>query len=74
MSESGQARPGRPAAQKSEDAGLRSLTDVPVVQAPDFGKLHDLPRGGEHDRPEVGRVLVEREVSTRLMVVAEVAG
>jgi hypothetical protein len=50
------------------------LADVAVVQAADFGKLHDLPCHGELDRPEVGRVLVQREVGTRLMVVAEVSG
>jgi hypothetical protein len=45
-----------------------------MVQPADFGKLHDLPCRGELDRPEVGCVLVECEVSTRLMVVGEVAG
>jgi hypothetical protein len=50
------------------------LADVAVVQAADFGKLHDLPCHRELDRPEVGRVLVQREVGTRLMVVAEVSG
>jgi hypothetical protein len=64
----------RSAAQKSEDAELRRLAKVAVMQAADFGNLHDLPRRGELDRPEVGCVLVEREVGTRLMVVGEVAG
>ena len=62
----------RSAAQKSEDAELRRLAKVAVMQAADFGNLHDLPRRGELDRPEVGCVLVEREVGTRLMVVGEV--
>jgi hypothetical protein len=53
---------------------LRSLTDVAMVQPADFGNLHDLPRGGECDRPDVGGVLVEREVGSRPMVVDEVAG
>jgi hypothetical protein len=45
-----------------------------MVQAADFGELHD-PSGREDlDRPEIGRVLVEREVGTRPMVIAEVAG
>jgi hypothetical protein len=44
-----------------------------VVEAADFGKLHDLPRRGTLDRPEVGCVLVEREMCTRLMVIGEVA-
>jgi len=45
-----------------------------MVQAANFGKLHDLPRRRELDRPEVRRVLVEREVGARLMVIGEVAG
>ena len=45
-----------------------------MVQAADFGKLHDLSCHGELDRPEVGCVLVQREMGTRLMVVSEVAG
>jgi hypothetical protein len=45
-----------------------------MVQAADFRKLHDLPRRREVDRPEVGCVLGQREVRTRLMVVGEVAG
>jgi hypothetical protein len=44
------------------------------MQAADFGNLHDLPCHGELDRPGVGRVLVQREVGTRLMVVGEVSG
>jgi hypothetical protein len=45
-----------------------------MVQPADFGKLHDVPGRGELDRPEVGCVLVEREVCARLMVVSEMAG
>jgi hypothetical protein len=45
-----------------------------MVQAADFGKPYDLPRRRELDRPEVRRVLVEREVGARLMVIGEVAG
>jgi hypothetical protein len=44
-----------------------------MVQAADFGELHDPPRSGKLDRSEVGCVLVEREVSTGLMVIGEVA-
>ena len=44
---------------------LRSVTDVAVVQAANFGKLHDLAYRGERDRSKVGGVLVEREVGTR---------
>ena len=64
----------RSAVLKTEDAGLRGLADVAVVQAADFGTLHDLARRGELDRPEVGCVLVEREMGARLMVIGEVAG
>jgi hypothetical protein len=45
-----------------------------MVQAADFGKLHDLAFHGAFDGPEVGGVLVEREMCARLMVVGEVAG
>jgi hypothetical protein len=61
-------------AQTTQEAGLRGLADVAVVEAADFGKLDDLSCHGELDRPEVGRVLVQREVGTRLMVVGEVLG
>jgi hypothetical protein len=44
-----------------------------VVQAADLGELHDLPRGWELDRSEVGCVLGEREMGARLMVVREVS-
>jgi hypothetical protein len=45
-----------------------------MVQTADFGKLHDPPRRGKVDRPEVGCVLVAREMSASLLIVAEVAG
>ena len=51
---------------------LRSLTDVAMVQAADFGKLHDLPRGGARDRPDIGGVLVEREMRASPMIVRDV--
>ena len=43
-----------------------------MVQAADFGNLHDRARLGVRDRPKVGSVLVEREMSARLMVIGEV--
>ena len=70
----GDAGQARSAAQKSEDAELRRLAKVAVMQAADFGNLHDLPRRGALDRPAVGCVLVEREVGTRLMVVRRSSG
>jgi hypothetical protein len=45
-----------------------------MVQAADFGELHDLPCHGELDRPDIRRILVEREVGPRLMVIDEIAG
>ena len=42
-----------------------------MVQPADFGKLHDLPRCGELDRPAVGRVLVKREVCARPMGIGD---
>jgi hypothetical protein len=44
------------------------LAEVAVVQAADFWNLHDRARRGELDRPEVGCVLVEREMGARVMV------
>jgi hypothetical protein len=50
------------------DWGLCGLAEVAVVQAADFWNLHDLARRGELDRPEIGCVLVEREMGARVMV------
>ena len=75
MSESEEARHGqvtllgRSGAQTTGKTGLRGLANVAMVEAADFGKLDDLACHGEVDRPEVRRVLVEREVGARLMVV-----
>jgi hypothetical protein len=72
----GNARPVTPVLRyrRPRRLDLRSLADVAVVQATDFGKLHDLPRRRELDRPEVRGVLVEGKVGARLMVIGEVAG
>ena len=43
------------------------------MEAADFRELHNVSRSGKLDRSEVGCVLVEREVSTGLMVIGEVA-
>jgi hypothetical protein len=45
-----------------------------MVQAADFGKLHDLACGGQLDRPHIWSVLVEREMGACPVVVSEVAG
>ena len=54
--------------------GLRSLAKVAMVQASDFWKLHDLAGRRPLDGPDVGCVLVEREMGASLMIVAEVTG
>ena len=43
------------------------------MQAADFGKLHDPACREDLDRPEIGRVLVQREMGPRLMVIDEIA-
>ena len=42
-------------------ARLRRLADVAVMQATDFGNLHDPACLGELDGPDVRRILVERK-------------
>ncbi len=55
-------------------SSLRRLADVAVMQATDFGNLHDPARLGELDGPDVRRILVEREMRARPVIVGEVAG
>lgn len=77
MAESEQATRGpvtRLGGQTTEEAGLCGLADVAVVQAADFGKPDDLTFRRAFDGPQIGCVLVEREVCARPMVVGEVAG
>jgi hypothetical protein len=45
-----------------------------MVQATDFGDLHDPSRVGELDWPGARRILVEREVRATPMIVLEIAG
>ena len=45
-----------------------------MMQATDFGNRHDLAHRRPLDGPDVGRILVEREVSSAPMIVGEVAG
>ena len=59
---------------RTAGAGLRRLADVAVMQATDFGNLHDPARLGELDGPDVRRILVEREVGSRPVIVREVGG
>src|SRR2546426_8674508 len=55
-------------------AELRRPADVAMMQATDFGNLHDPARGGELDGPGVRRILVERKMSASAVIVLEVAG
>ena len=55
-------------------AGLRRPADVAMMQATDFGNLHDPARVGELDSPGVRRILVERKRSASAVIVLEVAG
>src|SRR5258708_12032881 len=59
---------------RTAGAGLRRLADVAVMQATDFGNLHDPAHLGELDGPDVRRILVEREMRASPMIVGEVAG
>src|SRR5881409_41055 len=59
---------------RTAGAGLRRLADVAVMQATDFGNLHDPARLGELDGPDVRRILVEREMRASPVIVGEVAG
>src|SRR5438093_9088718 len=59
---------------RTAGARLRRLAEVAVMQATDFGKLHDPTRLGALDGPDVWRILVEREMRASPVVVGEVAG
>ena len=43
-----------------------------MMQATDFGNLHDSARVGELDRPDIRRILVERDMRARPVLVGEV--
>ena len=45
-----------------------------MMQATDFGNRHDRAHRRPLDGPDVRRILVEREVSSRAVIVREVAG
>src|SRR5437899_9809477 len=59
---------------RTAGAGLRRLAEVAVMQATDFGNLHDPARLGELDGPEVRRILVDREMRASPEIGGEVAG
>ena len=54
--------------------GLRCSTDVSMIEAPDFGDLHDPAHLRPLDRPPVWRVLLEREMGSGAVIVREVRG
>jgi len=45
-----------------------------MMQATDFGNLHDPARLGELDGSDVRRILVEREMCASPVIVLEIAG
>jgi hypothetical protein len=45
-----------------------------MMQATDFGNWHDDANIGRLDRPYVGRILLQREVSARAVIIGKVAG
>jgi hypothetical protein len=55
-------------------AGLGCPAYVAMVQATNFGNLHDLTHLWPLDRPHIRRILLEPQVSSCPMVVHEVAG
>ena len=55
-------------------AELRRPADVAMMQATDFGNLHDPARLGELDGPDVRHIFVERVMSATPVIVLEVAG
>jgi hypothetical protein len=54
--------------------GLRRASDVAVMQATNFGNRDDGAELRRLDRPSVGSILVERQVSASLVIVGEVRG
>jgi hypothetical protein len=50
----------------SRRCGLRRSAEVAMMQATDFGNLHDPSRLGELDGPDVRCILVEGEMSATL--------
>ena len=52
--------------------GLRRAPDVAMVQATNFGNLHDLPDLGSLDWPPIRRIFLEGKVSSCPVIVREV--
>ena len=65
---------GRARSWRTDSAGSGRPADVAMVEATDFANRDDLAEFRPLNWAAVGRILVEREVSTGLVVVREVAG
>ena len=61
---------GRSVAGHLRRSGREAL--VPVVKSADLGQFDDLAHAGRADLPRVGRVLAERQMGSRPVVVREV--
>ena len=59
---------------RTDCAGSGRLSDVAMVQAPDFGDLNDPAAFRRLNRPPVWCILIEREVSSGPVIVRDVAG
>jgi hypothetical protein len=56
----------------TETAGSGRLPFVAMMKLADFGPRHDLPGAGRVDSPGLGRVLAQREVRSRTVVIRDV--
>ena len=56
-----------------DEAGSGRLPGVAMMQAADFGKLHDPAQREPFERPPVWGIFLEREVSPSAVIVREVA-
>ena len=59
---------------RPEDAGLCGPPDISMMEATDFGNLHDRADLGRLDGPAVRRILLKREVGWSAVIVREVTG
>src|SRR5437879_5102732 len=71
---SGLSAPPRTGGGGPGDAGLCRPSDISMMEATDFGNLPYRPRLHPLDGPHVWRILLKREVSSRAVIVREVAG
>src|SRR5207249_5933514 len=64
---------GRARSSRTDSAGSGGPSDVAMVEATDFANRDDPAEFRPLNSPAMGRILVEREVSTRPVVVRKVA-